>query len=105
MLAPWHTHTASLIQALPSLAPMRYNLALGLALSGAGLALKFGRFRWAAAAGAPPEAVGLLTRAEFFFDLDLGERGLLAGQWSPLPRVALGVGFSFTALRCQPGCL
>jgi signal transduction histidine kinase len=69
----WYTHTASIIQVLPNLAPMQYNTALAFLLSGAGLLFIFknkvvlGRLLISIVG-----LLGLLTLLQYIFVFNLG---------------------------------
>ena len=73
VLVGWHTHSVSLVQLVPTLAPMPYNAALSFVLSGIGLvALTFGWPRLAALCGLMVAVIGGLTLGEYLFEVSLG---------------------------------
>ncbi len=73
VLAGWHTHTRALIQVNPAFVPMQYNTALGFLFGGIGiLALQRRWPRFASVCGAVVATIGLVTLAQYLFDLDFG---------------------------------
>lgn len=99
VLIGWYVHLTALIQIYPTLAPMQFNTALCILLSGAGLcAFAFGRTRAAQALGGIVAVAGALTLFEYCFKVNLGLDQLLfkpyvetrtsnAGRMSPLSAI------------------
>lgn len=71
-LTGWHTANPTLIQILPSFAPMQYNSAIGFLLCGLGLMLSGSRFQRAPfGIGIGLIALGTLTLSQYVFGVDL----------------------------------
>ena len=69
----WHSHSISLVQIHPSLAPMTYNTALAFLLAGLGfLATTFRLPVFTTLCGALVFSIGLLTLAEYLSGSGLG---------------------------------
>ena len=111
----WPLHSTTLIQLRPTLAPMLFNTALCILLSGAALALwAWGRFpRTVSIFGGIIAAFGILTLAEYLFRINLGIDQLLfrcyvtaqtsnPGRMSPASSFCFALsGFAFLSLGLQ----
>ena len=90
-LVGWHTQNLTLIQALPTSAPMYYNTALGFLLCGAGLlAVVCGWVLLARIAGGLVIVLGLGTLIQYFASIDLGIDQLRWRMFLVLPTHTLG---------------
>jgi len=78
MVVAWHTQTTAVIQMIPNTPPVRYNAALALLLSGAGLLCLVRRYRWwAVGLGSLVLLIGGLTLVQYIWRIDLGIDQLL----------------------------
>ncbi len=108
VLVGWYTHTAPLIQVLPTFVPMQYNTALGFLLGGVCvLLLLFKQNRVASAVAGVVTVTGILTLCEYVFGWDLGIDELLMKHYITVetshpgrmaPNTALSFGLSGIAL-------
>lgn len=73
VLVGWYTHTLTLVQVHPAFAPMPFNNAVGFLVCGVGLlATVYHHKKPGVACGAVLAALGLLTLAEYVFEVELG---------------------------------
>jgi len=69
----WMTHQNSLVQIVPTYAPMQYNTAMCFVLSGLGLVLlMLSKRRLVTVIGMMVVAFGSLTLLQYLFDINLG---------------------------------
>ncbi len=74
----WHTDNRTLVQVVPTFAPMHYNTALGFVLCGGSLLLLiFRRDNWAAVGGGLAALIGSLTLLQYIADVNVGIDELL----------------------------
>ncbi|MDA3898517.1 MAG: hypothetical protein PF482_20450 [Desulfobacteraceae bacterium] len=73
VLIGWYTHNANLIQVHRTFVPMQYNTALGFLLCGMAMVLiLLEKFRPAALLASIAGLIGLLTLAEYLFNINIG---------------------------------
>jgi PAS domain S-box-containing protein len=106
VLLGWYTKNHVLLQMLPSLVPMQYNSALCFLLSGAGLILaRFRRLFFTRLLGLLVGSIGLLTLAEYAFNVNLHIDELLMKYYTTVESIFPGrmavntaLGFSLMGL-------
>jgi PAS domain S-box-containing protein len=116
VIVGWHAGVPQLVQLHPTFAPMKYNTALCFLCSGAALlAIRMEARRLALFTGVIVALVGLLTLAEYTFDVDLGIDQLLfrtyiftqtshPGRMSPVAALVFSmVGLASVSAGIRPG--
>ena len=97
----WVLHLPSLVEVLPSAAPMKLNTAIGLVLGGLGLPGFARRSRFTLVAGGLLFALGVLTLVEYIAAVDLGIDQFLMADWygGDTPgRIGMNTAVCFTGL-------
>lgn len=100
----WYTDNQTLVQVVPTFAPMQYNTALGFLFSGiGGLLLSYGQFKYSRIFGILASILGASTLTQYIWEIDLGidnffvEPTFLSRTSHP-GRMAPNTALSFTVL-------